>query len=143
QYVKRYEIKAVERSEADVMPGRIRDVLASFILVLTMTGIVLIFATVFIIPFTKAYPYDLSFTFDHVLSIMQDREFLSILSNSIIVAGLTAVIGTIVAFVSALIHVRTGLKQGHYFNWIAMLTNAIPGMVLGIAYLFMFNGSSL
>ena len=60
-------------------------------------------------------------------------------------ALLTALFGTLAAYGAALITARSKLpgwcKQ--VIDAIALVTNTIPGMVLGLAFLFVFSGTSL
>ncbi len=61
--------------------------------------------------------------------------------NSIRLAALTAVAGTAVVFIGA--YMVEKLDGMHFarglFQLLAMLPMAIPGMVLGLAYIFFFN----
>ncbi len=61
--------------------------------------------------------------------------------NSIKLGLLTAVIGTAVIFFGAyLVEKSNGFRTGRaVFQMFAMLPMAIPGMVLGLAYIFFFN----
>ena len=65
--------------------------------------------------------------------------------NSLMVALLTAVIGTLISYGAALITARSSIspKWKNIVEGIALVTNTIPGMVLGLAYLFAFSGSFL
>ena len=59
--------------------------------------------------------------------------------NSVYVAALTAVVGTVLTFVGAYVveKCRTGWSGALYL--LAVLPVSIPGMVLGLAYIFTFN----
>ena len=61
--------------------------------------------------------------------------------NSIKLGLITAVVGTSVIFFGAyLVEKSNGFRLGRsLFQMIAMLPMAIPGMVLGLAYIFFFN----
>jgi iron(III) transport system permease protein len=61
------------------------------------------------------------------------------LFNSVYVAALTAVVGTVLAFVGAYVveKCRTGGRGLLYL--LSVLPVSIPGMVLGLAYIFAFN----
>ena len=58
---------------------------------------------------------------------------------------LTAFFGALVAYVAALITARSRLSKAckQTVDSIALVTNTIPGMVLGLAFLFQFSGTSL
>ncbi len=61
--------------------------------------------------------------------------------NSVVVAALTAVFGAVVTFVSAYLIEKTKgvalLRQTAYF--LSIIPLALPGLVIGIAYIFFFN----
>ncbi|TIN50396.1 MAG: putative 2-aminoethylphosphonate ABC transporter permease subunit, partial [Mesorhizobium sp.] len=61
--------------------------------------------------------------------------------NSITLSLLTAVFGTVIVFVGAYIVEKTeGFRTGRAaFHFLAMLPMAVPGLVLGLAYIFFFN----
>ena len=60
-------------------------------------------------------------------------------------ALLTAFLGTLAAYGAALITARSTLSPRYkrVIESIALVTNAIPGMVLGVAYMFLFSGTGL
>ncbi len=103
--------------------------------------------------FIKFWPYDLSFTLRnfsfHVAGAHHPIQIgplelpggFQILWNSIKMAGLTAVIGTVVVFFSAyLIEKSRGLSRSRAVLYLLSITPlAVPGMVLGLAYIFTFN----
>ncbi|MFV2092845.1 MAG: putative 2-aminoethylphosphonate ABC transporter permease subunit, partial [Hyphomicrobiales bacterium] len=87
------------------------------------------------------WPYNLSlslinYDFDRMDGGGWDSYF-----NSIRLGALTAVIGTGVVFIGAYMVEKTnGFRFGRgAFQFLAMLPMAIPGMVLGLAYIFFFN----
>lgn len=143
QYVKKFQVEPTEVEQVAILEHKLRDWLFIVFSAIVVFLIVGIFQTTFIVPFTKGYPYDLTFTLEHLLRVLQDREFMEIYWQSIVVALLSAVVGTIVTFLAALLNVRTPLKGKQGFDWLSMMTNTVPGMVLGISYLFLFNNSSL
>lgn len=105
--------------------------------------IVSIFSILIIVPFTSAYPYDMSFTWKHVQNVLGMGELMRVYQNSLLVAFLSAAIGITISFTAAIISVRTSITSRGLIQWISILTNTVPGMVLGLAYLLLFNGSSL
>lgn len=64
--------------------------------------------------------------------------------NSLQMAGLTAVFGTIVVFTGAYLVEKTkGFGIGRFlFQLLALLPLAVPGIVLGLGYIFFFNAPS-
>jgi iron(III) transport system permease protein len=67
------------------------------------------------------------------------------LLNSLYVAALTALLGTVLTFVSAYVVEKCRTAWSGVLYLLAVLPVSIPGMVLGLAYIFAFNapGSAL
>ncbi len=78
-------------------------------------------------------------------TVLSDSSLLAANGHSLLMALLTAAAGTLIAYRAALITARKqpGLGYKRTIESIALVTNAIPGMVLGVAYLFLFSGTSL
>ena len=87
-----------------------------------------------------AWIYPGSFT-----SVLQDPNLLSVFTNSLFVAFCVAVVGVLMSYGAALITARSTLneKLKSVIEAIALVINTIPGMVLGIAFLLTFSGTSL
>ena len=96
----------------------------------------------FIAPFLVSFPYDLTFTLQHLIDAFESSSLPTVYKNSLFVALVTAVVGTFIAFCSAVINVGQQLKEKDNCI-ISIMTNTVPGMVLGLSYLLLFNGSSL
>ncbi|MCV6547326.1 MAG: putative 2-aminoethylphosphonate ABC transporter permease subunit [Cohaesibacter sp.] len=89
----------------------------------------------------KFWPYDLSLSLTNYQFDKMDGGGWGSYFNSIQMALIVAVIGTGVVFFGAyLVEKSNGFKIGRgLFQMVAMLPMAIPGMVLGLAYIFFFN----
>ncbi|SFU05904.1 putative 2-aminoethylphosphonate ABC transporter permease subunit [Sedimentitalea nanhaiensis] len=89
----------------------------------------------------KFWPYDLNLSLNNYAFDKMDGGGWASYFNSIKLGLLTAVIGTSVVFFGAyLVEKSNGFKVGRaLFQMFAMLPMAIPGMVLGLAYIFFFN----
>ena len=89
----------------------------------------------------KLWPYNLSLGLGNYDFDRMDGGGWASYGNSIQLAFLTAFVGTIVVFsgsymvekINGFLLTRTG------FQFLAMMPMAIPGMVLGLAYIFFFN----
>ncbi len=130
-------------TDIELPSHRIRDAgfgIAASVIVL---GLLSIFAVMFIAPFMNSFPYDTSFTLKHVNDVLASGDLTGVYRNSLWVALLTSLFGTLVAYGSALLNVRTKLRARRATDIVSMITNTVPGMVLGISYLLLFNGSSL
>ena len=89
----------------------------------------------------KFWPYDLSLSLRNFEFDRMDGGGWASYFNSIRMALLTALAGTAVIFFGAyLVEKTSGFRLGRaLFQMVAMLPMAIPGMVLGLAYIFFFN----
>ena len=107
-------------------------------LVLAMFGMA-VFAS-----FAKMWPYNLAPSLNHYISGLVDAELGDALINSVKLAASTAVIGTVVVFVGAYLLEKTrgfdGLRP--VVRLMAMLPMAVPGLVLGLGYIFFFNAKA-
>ena len=92
----------------------------------------------------KFWPYDLSLSLQNYDFDRMDGGGWASYFNSIKLGLLTAVAGTCVIFFGAyLVEKSNGFRFGRaVFQMFAMLPMAIPGMVLGLAYIFYFNNPS-
>ena len=91
--------------------------------------------------FVKLWPYNLSFTLKHYVFGLVDAEVGTAFVNSLTLAAACAIGGTLLAFVGAYL-----LEKTRGFDWLrpgvrllAMLPMAVPGLVLGLGYIFFFN----
>ena len=130
-------------SVTELSSNRWRDITFGTVATIVAIAVIGIFVIMFIAPFTVAYPFNLTFTLDFLKRFIQMDELMTVYGHSILVALFTAIVGVFVAFASALLSARTTVKGRKAFDLIAMMTNTIPGMVLGLSYLFLFNNSSL
>ncbi|UTB80887.1 ABC transporter permease subunit [Staphylococcus carnosus] len=121
----------------------VHDFVSSILLFVLCTCILSIFLVMIVVPFTENYPYKMGFTLKHIVALFKDEILIHVYIQSVFVAVCTALFGTIIAFFSAVINSRTKLKGRKAINLIAMLTNTVPGMILGLSYLLFFQGSSL
>jgi len=89
----------------------------------------------------KFWPYDLSLSLKNYNFDVMDGGGWDSYGNSIRMALYTAVIGTAVVFTGAyMVEKGRGFGAGRTaFQFLAMMPMAIPGMVLGLAYIFFFN----
>lgn len=92
--------------------------------------------------FTKAFPNDLSFAFEHIGNIFSNTHGVGLtayIMNSLELSFLTAVVGTSFAYVLGYFSVRKSGKMAKAVDLLALSTIAIPGLVLGIGYIFLFK----
>jgi len=91
--------------------------------------------------FATLWPYNLAPSLNHYVAGLLDAELGDALVNSLKLAAGTAVVGTAVVFVGAYLLEKTrGLGWARpLVRLMAMLPMAVPGLVLGLGYIFFFN----
>lgn len=145
KWLERYNIRYNKISTVELEKNYLRDGVFAVISGCIMLGILSIFAVIFVVPFVEEWPYRLGFTLDHFTSVLQDPNLLSVFTNSLFVAFCVAVVGVLMSYGAALITARSTMngKLKSVIEAIALVINTIPGMVLGIAFLLTFSGTSL
>jgi len=105
------------------------------LLVLAMLGMA-VFAS-----FASFWPYNLTPSLRHYTMGLVDAEVGVGFVNSLKMAAGTAVFGTALVFVSAYLLEKTKGMDGlrGFVRMLAMLPMAVPGLVLGLGYIFFFN----
>lgn len=143
--IEKYNIRYNKISTVELTKSKARDILCSIFSLGVVFSIITIFSVIAFIPFVKGWPYDISFTFDNVKTVFSDNNLVGVYENSLIAAILTAVIGTVIAYGATLITARSNMDKRikKVLETSSVVTNTIPGMVLGIAFLLAFKGGPL
>jgi iron(III) transport system permease protein len=140
-YLEKFNFHYDKITEIEILRNKGRDISYGTISSVILIGIVAVFAVMFVAPLVNSYPYDLTFTFKHFIDVFQSSDLVDVYKNSLLVAALTAIVGTLLAYFAAIINVRTPIKGRVVFDILSMVTNTVPGMVLGLSYLLLFNNS--
>jgi len=99
--------------------------------------ILLVIGIVVYASFVKLWPYNMSFTLKNYNFDSQGGY--EPLITSIVVSLIAAVMGVIMVISSAYVVNKSKSFIRDIFNFFSILPAAIPGMVLGLAYIFFFN----
>ena len=94
--------------------------------------------------FIKSFPNDMSFTWENIGNIFKNKYgtgIMSYLGNSVIIGILTGLLGTCFAYLLGYLAVRKEGKLSKVVNLLAVATIAIPGIVLGVGYIYIFKGT--
>lgn len=144
-YLERYNFRYNKISRQEIKSSPVRDTICASGSLILLGGIIAIFAVMFVVPFVRSWPYEPSLTFDNIIRLLKSPNLTGIYENSLLVAFFTSAAGTVLAYGASLVTARSELHGAarSIINGIALVTNTIPGMVLGIAYLFAFSGTSL
>lgn len=145
KYLERYNVRYTKISQIEMKKNRLRDGICGAGSAFIILCILAIFAVIFVVPLVQEWPYQISFTLEHVQAVLNDQSLFGVYQNSLFVAFYTALLGLLVTYGAALATARSGLnsKLKGVIDAIALITNTIPGMVIGIAFMFIFSGTAL
>ncbi|MCY9658723.1 putative 2-aminoethylphosphonate ABC transporter permease subunit [Paenibacillus chondroitinus] len=121
--------------------GKVRDTIFQLFGVVISILILIPLITIACASLIKVWPYNLNFSFKHYDFSGVAGSGLDPFWTSLQVSFFTAIVGTIVTFLFAYLIEKSrhlnGLRQIGYF--LSVLPLALPGMVIGLAYIFFFN----
>lgn len=145
KYLERYNVRYNKISQVELKKNPVRDGICAVGSTVILVCVLAIFAVIFVVPLVQEWPYQVHFTLDHVRDVLNDQSLFGVYQNSILVAVCTALVGLLVTYGAALATARSGLngKLKGVIDAIALVTNTIPGMVIGIAFMFIFSGTPL
>jgi iron(III) transport system permease protein len=121
-------------------PDKLRDtILLIYCLIITVYVVMMIGMAQFG-ALVKFWPYNLSLTLEHYNFEVAGLGWNSFF-NSIRMSLYTAFFGTIIIFIGSYIieKMRSDKKMRDVLQLIALMPMAIPGIVLGLSYIFFFN----
>lgn len=145
RWVDRFNFRYNKISKSEVSVNRVRDGLyLSYYLIITL-ALLSVFVVMFVVPFVKQWPYQPFFTLDVITRIVSDSSIWQVYEHSVAVALVSAAIGTVFCYAAALVKARSQLPGWCQttMDFFAMITNTVPGMVLGIGFLFAMSGTPL
>ena len=145
KYLERYNVRYTRISQIELKKNWVRDGVCAAGSSLIILSVLAVFAVIFVVPLVQEWPYQVSFTLEHVQAVLNDSSLFGVYKNSIFVAVCTALLGLLITYGAALATARSGLsgKLKGVIDAIALVTNTIPGMVIGIAFMFIFSGTPL
>lgn len=108
RYLEKYNVRYQKISVMELPKNRGRDWLCGIGSGLIILGVLSIFAVIFIVSFVQDWPYQTGFSMEHFRAVFQDAGLVGVYKNSLYVALLTAVFGTLAAYGSALITAQEG-----------------------------------
>ena len=140
-YLQKFNIRYNRISKDPMRENLVRDSILALFSCAVVLVIISIFAVVMVSPFVKSWPYDTAFSLANLSSVMGDKSLNRVFGNSLVISLLTALFGTGLVFAAALCCERSSdkLHGTKTLLAVAQITNTIPGMVLGIAFLLTFR----
>lgn len=144
-FLQRYNVRYNKITKIELKENIVRDVVFLVLSSVILICVLSIFLVVLVSPFMSEWPYNKSFTFTHIQRVFSDKALVRVFTNSLWISLLTALLGTGLVYASALVTARSKIhpRANMIIESIAQVTNTIPGMVLGIAFLLAFKGTFL
>lgn len=130
----------VAKKEA-IQPPRVFNIIGLVITILIAILLIIPQIAFIVISLVKRFPSDMTFTFENYTNAFSPYSSVSItsfLTNSLIISLLAGIFGTAVAYICGYVSTRTKGKMAKPLHLIAISTLAVPGLVLGIGYVFLF-----
>ena len=145
RWVDRFNFRYNKISKAEVSINTLRDAFYLIYYLLITLALLSVFVVMFVVPFVKQWPYQPFFTLDVITRIINDSSIWQVYEHSIFVALASAALGTLFCYAAALVKARSQLPAWCQttMDSFAMITNTVPGMVLGIGFLFTMSGTAL
>lgn len=145
KYVDRFNFRYSRINYRPASRNKVRDALFGCYYLLIAAVLLSVFAVMFVVPFVEQWPYKPNFTLAVLDRILSDAAIWEVYGHSVAVAFVSALFGTAFCYAAAMVNARSQLKGWcrTTMDSFAMLTNTIPGMVLGIGFLFAMSGTPL
>jgi len=127
-------------TKLEIKHNRKRDALFFAICSVVTFCFLLLIASLFVGAFTEFYPFNMDFTFKN-FRFNETAGGIGSFYNSLTMAGLSAIFGTVFVFIYAYLIEKTSgfgtLRK--YGKLLSLLPMALPGMVIGLSFIFFFN----
>ena len=124
-----------------IKENKIRDIFFKFFNYILSLIIISFFGIVILASLVKTWPYDMTLSFKSYNFTIMGESIWKIFGNSILVSVFSAILGTILCFLAAYMIEREKkyiiIRKIGYF--LSILPNALPGLTIGLAYIFFFN----
>lgn len=139
-FTKDYTNGDYEENKHEEISNNPKDIIPKVLLYLILIFIMIILGSFIIYAFINNFTFDKSFTLKHIEYVVNDK-ISSYLINSLIIAFLVSIIGTILSFSTAYITARSKNKLSKLIHILTISSLAIPGIVLGLSYTITFKGT--
>ncbi len=121
--------------------GSIGETAVFIICIAVSLFVVFLYAIIFMASFVKVFGVNHSFTMEHFVYVFQYGN--KAIKDTLIVACLATPIGGLLAVVIGFITHRKKFLGNRFLDFTCMLNYALPGTVVGIAYIVAFNEKPL
>lgn len=117
-----------------------RDNVARGIITLIVGVVLLPIMSFAVLAFVEKYPINMSISLSNVNQTIH-MGAMKFLRNSLIIAIVVSLLGTILAVLNAYMTARNKTKLSYILHLASIIPLAVPGLVLGLSYVMFFKGT--
>ena len=121
--------------------SKAKRIVACVILCIIVAAVLLPILSFLPVALSKNYPLDKSFSLSQFSYVMGSKNGLEYLSHSLFVSVAVALVGTLFAMLCAYMTARNASPSLRILHLLSITSLAIPGIVLGLAYVLFFKAS--
>lgn len=96
--LEKYNVRYNRISPIEIRKSTKRDVVFGILSAVILVCTLCMFLVMFIVPFIEEWPYRINFTMEHVQAVFEDRQLYGVYLNSLMVAMITALAGTLMSY---------------------------------------------
>lgn len=126
----------------EITDNRFRDFCSYAACIIVSVLVIFPIFTFILLTFVTRYPLNMSATLAHITKVFSMKGGVYF-RNSVLISVFVAAIGSSVAYIAAYCTVRIPTRFSRVLHLVSITSLAIPGIVLGLAYILFFKGSFL
>lgn len=139
-FSKDYSSGEFEDKSYNITNNKIRDIVFTVLLYLIIVFIFMVIGSFVYYAFIDNFVINRSFSLKHFKYVLSN-DIGKYIFNSLLIATLVAIFGTFIAYLAAYVTARVKGKMAKVIHILAILSLAIPGVVLGLSYTIGFKDS--
>ena len=123
-----------------ISSSKTKDIVLTMFVYLILMCIFIILGSFVYYAFVANTANNMSFSLQHFKYVF-DNDVLENIYNSLLIAFMVSIFGTIIAYFTAYVTARIGGKSAKFIHILAISSLAIPGIVLGLSYTISFKNT--
>ncbi|MBO4788236.1 MAG: ABC transporter permease subunit [Lachnospiraceae bacterium] len=125
-----------------VVDNRAKKLFARIMCVAVILCVVLPIGSFAVLGIVKKYPIDMTISLKNVRQAV-NMGAMKYLWNSVLIAAVVSIVGTLFAVINAYMTARNKSKLGYLLHLMSITSLAIPGLVLGLSYVMFFKATAI
>ena len=132
-------------SSSKIAPTKIFNIIGLVVSILVVIFILIPEISFISLSFMDGYPNEITFSLANFVKVATETRGIGLshfILNSILMSLFTGLFGVLFAYTTAYLSTRIQGKSGKILHFLAISSIAIPGIVLGVGYIFLFNSTN-